>query len=133
MLRSTDHYVPRKAPTRHNSNVMSQYAVNAVTGENYPYKVGTYDTLRLFRVRDSTSTYTNDGKYIRSSNRTATHMRNPHYLYYDGPKEYMDHTGNTVDQHIIEKWNLLQQKLTNEKGEIVPGAYKEYLKSRTTY
>lgn len=124
--------VPVRAPCRHNSNLMSSYAVNAVTGEPYKYRVGTYDTLRLFRVRDSTSTYGPNGKFIKPSKRDVEHPRDPHYLYYDGPKEYMDHTGNVVDKHVIERWNTLQQNLLDEKGNVKPSAYKDYLRTKNS-
>lgn len=119
-----------RAPMRRESNYKGKYAVNAVTGDQYPYHIGGYDTLRLFRVRDSSSRYSNGGKYIKSNDRTVEHARESRYLYYDGPKEYMDHTGNVVAQSVIERWKTLQQNLLDDKGNVKPSAYNEYLKTK---
>jgi hypothetical protein len=119
-----------RAPTRHASPGVGHYAVNAITGDKYAYKVGTIDSLRLFRVLDSTSRFSDDGKYIKASNRSVSNSRDPKYLFYDGPKEYMSHTGNTVDQHKIEKWKAFQQKLTDDKGNVNPTAYSDYQKTQ---
>lgn len=122
-----------RAPRRYASPGVGHYAVNAITGDKYRYKVGTLDSLRLFRVLDSTSRYSEDGKYIKASNRTVPKSRDPKYLFYDGPKEYMSHTGNTVDQRTIERWNAFQQKLTDEKGNVNPAAYSDYQTTRNVH
>ena len=44
----------RTANKYHPSNVMNQYIVNAITGVKYPYRVGSKDSLRLYKVIDTT-------------------------------------------------------------------------------
>ena len=44
------------------SNAMNQVIVNAVTGTPYPYRVGTKDALRLYKVIDTTGQFSESGK-----------------------------------------------------------------------
>ena len=119
-----------RKPRRYSSNPNGQFAVNAITGEKYPYRVGTYDALRLFRVQDTTSTYNSDGKVIKSGDRSTSHSREPKFLYYDGPKDYMAHNNITLNQQYIEKWKKFQDNLLDDKGKVNIQAYNEYLKTR---
>ncbi len=63
--------------------------INAVTGQKYPYMVGSKDEDLLFKIADAS------GRNCRNS----TLM-----LYYDTPEQYENHHFTTVSQAIKEKW-----------------------------
>ena len=116
------------------SNAKGQYAVNAVTGESYPYKIGTPGALRLFRVKDSTGRCDDEGFLIKRTEGPAGPNRDTNYLYYDGPKEYKEHRNPNVSQELIERWNTFQKNLKTPEGGINMRAYDEYKEScRFTY
>lgn len=68
------------------SNIPEQYVVNAVSGTPYPFRVGSFESLRLFHITDATGM--SDSKGIR-----GTLNREPNHLYYTDPQEYMRHCG----------------------------------------
>lgn len=68
------------------SNVPEQYVVNAVSGTPYPFRVGSFESLRLFHITDATGM--SDSKGI-----SGTLNREPNHLYYTDPQEYMRHRG----------------------------------------
>ena len=81
------------------SNVPDQYIVNAVTGDPYPYRVGSYDSLRLFHVTDATG-------YCDSQGISGGYNPEPNHLYYSDPREYMRHRGRRtpLTTSFIESW-----------------------------
>ena len=73
------------------SNVVGSYIVNAITGEKYPWKVGTIDELKLFKVKNTTL----DQRFNASNLQTA---------YYNSPEEYMEYKNVNLDETIINGW-----------------------------
>lgn len=74
------------------SNIEEQYIVNAVTGMKYPWKVGTYDELRLFKVKDASQPKTN---YSGRTSQTA---------FYKDPYQYMIHNNVQLPNQVIDTW-----------------------------
>lgn len=74
------------------SNIEEQYIVNAVTGEKYPWKVGTYDELRLFKVKDASQPKTN---YSGRTSQTA---------FYKDPYQYMIHNNVHLSNEVVLNW-----------------------------
>ena len=62
---------------------------NAVTGQKYPYFVGSKDEDLLFKVTDAS------GRNARKYSLT---------LYYDTPEQYENHHFITVNKYIKERW-----------------------------
>lgn len=67
---------------------------NAVTGERYPYLVGSLNEELFFKVSDAS------GRNKRKSTLT---------LFYDSPEQYENHHFTTVDPAIKKKWNEKHQ------------------------
>ena len=81
------------------SNVQEQYVVNAVSGAPYPFRVGSFESLRLFHVTDATGLC--DGRGLR-----GTLNREPNHLYYTDPQQYMRHRGGrqAFDRAFVDAW-----------------------------
>ena len=65
------------------SSVVGSNIVNAMTGEKYPWQVGSWDERRFFRVTDTT-------KFNESSNSNCEN-RTSYKLFYENPHQYMKH------------------------------------------
>ena len=76
---------------------------NAATGLSYPYKIGSFDSLRLFKIVDSTGTCTPDGYQI--NNRQTGSNYNPPHLYYNNPEEYMRHWQTNLNSDFVRSWH----------------------------
>ena len=64
------------------------YIKNAFTGHIYPYRVGSLDSLQLYKVMDSTGIIDNNGVKLNKMKRPNS---TTNALYYDNPEEYMNH------------------------------------------
>lgn len=74
---------------------------NAVTGQRYPYIVGSVDEDLLFKVSDAT------GRYGR---------KHPLTLFYDSPEQYENQIVTTISQDVKTMWqekNLAARKRMN--------------------
>ena len=78
------------------------YCVNAIDGEPYPWKSGSFEELRLYKVINTTGFYTKDG-FVR--NRDEELCRDPIFLYYDSPEQYSRHMRVNLDQTHCAKWH----------------------------
>lgn len=93
------------------SNQKGRLIVNAVTGDTYPWKSDSINSLRLFRVVDSTGKCDNQGYYDRKGNHSESFNKDPNILYYDGPNEYMTHRKTKVSPMLISEWNETRRQL----------------------
>ena len=110
------------------SNIKAGIIVNAITGEQYKWKNNTIDSLRLFRVIDSTGRCDKDGFYDTMGNHGDTFNKEPNVLFYDGPNEYMTHRNATLDPSMVSTWNDSRQKLFSN-GELNNSALYSLTKS----
>lgn len=86
------------------SNTENTFIVNAETGEVYPWRVGSYDSSRLFKMVDSTGLCDRNGYEINIGDETFPN-RNPNHIYYDSPEQYMKHQRATLAPHFLESFN----------------------------
>ena len=98
-----------KKPTRvkrmyYPSNIPETYAVNAITGVKYPFKVGTFDSLRAFNVIDTRTKCDNRGFVIKNTDKDAE-LGHPNRLYYDNPEQYMQHRKVMIDDELVQSWH----------------------------
>jgi len=91
------------------SNIILDYVKNAVSGKKYPYRLGTYESMRLYKVIDSTGRCDKDG-FI---NKYGQVNKQSNILFYDSPEQYAKHkknlrlTGskhNELWQYNVNKW-----------------------------
>ena len=75
---------------------------NAMTGELYPWRVGTLDSLRLFKMVDATGTCSADGYKILT--RQLLPNPAPNHLFYNSPEEYMQHQRMSLPGAYIASW-----------------------------
>jgi len=116
----------RKITFHYNSITSTLPAVNAQTGDPYPFNVGSKDVFRCY-----VSTMTIHPPKIRprkvaSAPKTrprgvvaVTEMKETIHLFYDTPEQYEEHTGTVLSDRIKERWGDLQHELAS--GTIVSG------------
>ena len=124
-IRGKRHYFP--------SNTHDTHIVNAMTGVKYDYMVGSFESLRLYSVVDTTSSCDNKGFQIKLTDKT-TETGHPNYLYYDNPQQYMEHRKVLLDTETIQSWRERVSKLfpTTEKsdGQFSIDAYNTLINER---
>ena len=116
----TKRYVTSKC---YPSNNVGHYIVNAMTGEKYNYKVGSADSLRLYKVID-TSGYFNSSGYLNDmADRENVIDNDPNFLYYDNPSEYLQHRGYERDAAVSDRWREYQENLVGKNNKINMDVY----------
>ena len=80
---------------------MEAYPVNAVTGREYRYKIGTGESRLLYKVVDSTGEISSKGYRLT---RREPRNPNPNHLYYDDPQQFANHSGLWVDPEFVKQW-----------------------------
>lgn len=85
------------------SNTIMDFVKNAVSGKKYPFRLGSYETMRLYKVIDSTGLCDKDGFILLKEEN-----RNPecNILFYDSPEQYFRHRKLNFhgDATRTEKW-----------------------------
>lgn len=103
-----DKFVNRvKKRSYYPSNTPDSFIKNAVTGTAYPWKVGSKDSKRLFKVVDALGLHDKQGIKLPGRKRRSDVVQanpNPNHLYYDSPEEFMRHRNCTVSPVLIERW-----------------------------
>jgi len=82
-----------------NSDIQGSAIKDAITGELYPWKVGSYDEQRFFKVKDNSLL-----------NKYDSEFQEGHTLFYKNPEEYMNFNNVELDDNIIEEWHERQKK-----------------------
>ena len=78
--------------------MVNTYIVDAITGEKYPWKVGSKDEERFFRV---TNTVNLENSYRRKA-------------FYENPEAYMQHKQIILDEELVNQWHEVRgSPLTN--------------------
>jgi hypothetical protein len=110
-----------KKPTYYPSNIPDSFIVNAVTGVAYPWKVGSNDSKRLFKVYDTLGLHDKHGvkipKRVKNNSRfqKSEINPNPNQLYYESPQEFMRHQRYTVNPELINSWLKSKNELFNDE------------------
>jgi hypothetical protein len=89
------------------SNVSDTFIRNAVTGRCYPFKVGSNESRRLFKVIDAIGNIDSNGRKIQVIKKhgvTTPINPDPNHLYYNSPEEYTRHRHCEVHPELIKKW-----------------------------
>jgi hypothetical protein len=97
-----------KKPFYYPSNVPNHFIKNAMTGVNYPWRVGSLDASRLFKVVDTIGNYDSSGFKIKPNSNSYPNP-NPNQCYYDSPQQFMTHRKMTVQPELIERWQTVQE------------------------
>jgi hypothetical protein len=101
----------KKTPHYYPSNTPDTFIRNAVTGMEYPWKTGTVDAQRLFKIVDATGRYDRTGVKLKSTAANYPNS-NTNHCYYDSPLQYMTHTRNVVNPAFLEQWSARQSLFT---------------------
>jgi len=75
--------------------------INAYTGNLYSFMQGSYEELRLYKVIDSRAIYNQEGCRTR---RTDPVNKDPVFLYYDSPEQYMRHMKVVCNPECVAEW-----------------------------
>ena len=103
------------------SNLMGRKIRNATTGAYYPWRVGSKESKKLFRVIDSTGTSDKNGWVVNSQNAEDSSSslpdikkrqtnKDPNHCYFDSPYEYMKLRGGKVPEETIARWKSQQKQ-----------------------
>ena len=84
------------------SNKSQSFIVNAVTGEKYPYKVGSWDQSRFYKIVDTTGACDGEG-YVITSLKEPTNP-SPNHLFFDNPEECMKHMRIQISPEQVKMW-----------------------------
>ena len=106
----------RYYPTRHTG-----FCINAVTGSRYNFCQGSYDSLRLYQVIDSSGKCDRNG-YIRT--RWDPSNQTPNFLYYDSPEQYSRHNKVEISGKFAYQWHNDVKKMFPD-GQFDKEAYLE--------
>ena len=87
--------------------------VNAYTGATYPYKQGSYNELRLYKIVDTRGCYDEHGSKLT---RFDPVNRTPNFLYYDSPEQCMRHLHIKMAPDRIKKWYSEKNRLFAVNG-----------------
>jgi hypothetical protein len=90
------------------SDVVGSPILDAVTGAKYPFKVGSVDENKFFKVR-STTAYKN--RSAKSTYPTCASVTNQ--AFYENPQSYMSHHSAVLSKEILDKWNEKNMVATN--------------------
>lgn len=85
------------------SSKNGSFVVNALTGKPYPFKVGSFESIRLFRIFDSTGFVDSNGFTI-PPNSALFPNKDSNILYYDSPEEAIYHK-HRISENDIKLWN----------------------------
>lgn len=114
----------------HPSNVMNQVIVNAISGEKYPYRVGSKDSLRLYKVTDTTGAYNTDGKKKYTDDLKLGQESSPNHFYFDNPTEYMQDRGFHRHAESCDEWGKYQKSLLDGDNNVVLSVYNHKKRAR---
>lgn len=79
---------------------------NSMTGNYYPYTIGSKDEYLLFKV----SLCTGEENTLTYVHKYKTSIPEPCLLFYDSPTEYEKHFFGTISDTIKEKWRTQQMQ-----------------------
>jgi hypothetical protein len=82
------------------SDVVGSPILDAVTGAKYPFRVGSHDEKKFFKVRST----------IAYKNRSAKTPYPPcasvtNQAFYENPQSYMQHHKVVLSEAILDNWN----------------------------
>lgn len=110
-------------PTRYNGFIVDatsgQYFTDG-TDKNKPYRVGTLDEKRFFKVMDCTGKCDSKGFLIPYHGELN---RDPNMLFYASPLDYARHSKTFISPKKIAEWHQYIDTLFPEGGDIDMNVY----------
>ena len=97
----------RKMRECYYSDIVGDYILDAITGEKYPWRVGTFNEKRFFKLTDTT----NSTDVGRKGNYDSSLGRSSHKAYYENPHAYMNHKRIDLDEELVKQWYVNNNKL----------------------
>ena len=82
------------------SDIVGNLIVDAITGEQYPWRVGSLNEQRFFKVIDTT----NIADASRKNNYNQYQGRSSRKAYYENPHAFMRYKGIELDAEIVNNW-----------------------------
>jgi hypothetical protein len=92
------------------SNTQNSFIVNAETGVKYDYRVGSFESRRLFKMVDSTGACDSEG-FVMDPRDDTYPNRNPNHIFYDSPEQFARHQRTAIEPHFIENFNKRKAEL----------------------
>jgi hypothetical protein len=102
------------------SNQDAYYIVNAMTGVRYPWKVGSYESHRLYKVTDASGFNDRNGYRLQKNDEPNYE---PNFLYYDSPEQASKHLRMKLDAKRSLEWHN-RYKLLFPEGEFSIDAFR---------
>jgi len=81
------------------SDIVGDYIRDAVTGAKFPWKVGSFDERRFYKVR-STTAYANS----KAKGTQDPGSRSARQGFYETPFSYMNHHEVYLDKEVVKSW-----------------------------
>lgn len=128
-INDDEQVVVKKARRKYyTSNIPESYIRHAVSGTKYPYKVGSYDSLRFYRHIDATGFCDSEGRPYPKTEKNIS--KEPNICYYSSPEECMEHRKIEMDPSRVNAWHEFQSKVFPGGGDFDMNEYKKYKDSR---
>ena len=108
---ATQNEIPKLYPKIYYSDIVGSPILDAITGAKYPYKVGSHDEKRFFKVR-STIAYNNKN----AKNMDTGNAFNTNQAFYLNPTEYMEFHNMELSEDIKNNW--LQKTINYSNSDI---------------
>jgi hypothetical protein len=90
------------------SDVVGSLILDAVTGAKYPFKVGSLDEKKFFKVRSTTAYKNRSAKTAYPTSASVTNQ-----AFYENPESYMKHHSVQLSEDILDNWNNKNTVVTN--------------------
>ncbi len=82
------------------SDVVGSMILDAITGAKYPYKVGTINENKFFKVRSTTAYKNRSAKMEYPACASVTNQ-----AFYESPEAYMNHHYVKLSDDIVKNWH----------------------------
>lgn len=86
------------------SDIVGSPILDAITGAKYPYKVGSYDESKFFKVKSTTAYRNTHSKLQYPASHTTSNQ-----AFYQNPQAYMNHLKVQLSDDIVNNWKLKTQ------------------------
>lgn len=113
-------YVPKRKRVYYPTKLRCRI-VNAKTGCVYPYCNGSFEELQLYKVIDSTAMCDANGFLLSRSDPVN---KEPNFLYYDNPEQFMRHQRVILSQERVGKWHANHSRMFPANGGFIKSEWE---------
>jgi hypothetical protein len=89
------------------SDVVGSYIVDAITGAKYPWRVGSRDEQRFFRVVNTIPLI----NFGRKGTCNSSHGCSSSKAFYENPHAYMGHCNIKLEEEYVMEWYAKHNKV----------------------